>query len=1541
MMGDHDDFFDSEGVVAARAAELAALGAVECDTTAREPIVTAAVRHFDVRSQTVVVARADGREFRIANRVFPQLQAGDQVAVFDPDGPNPSLESPSWWCNAKGEENARSDGPLGNPAAVSFGDKVFFAIDSVDGEAVRGRVGSASAYMALADLAVGHAASESSREALVGSTRVTWVADPRTRPMRLTQRRPHDWQRHRAPLLWLPALAELERLGVTELPCCVESVHPDRIVVLAYGIKTAVWRGELGWYADALRDPPKRSWLRMRFHVDLGAGDLHLSLRAASDPEWSDAVQQFPAGTMVRATPLGECGAGVMLQVESRRALSVMAMAPFGQLSHGADNRHAPDDAVLEAEVLGTDPSRTRLLVSPRRRQSSPWVRCLPNEGDMIAAELLRDPSAPAIRWELGQAIPADGELTATSRFGWSAVRSINADRRTIELELPVTARPAVVKSVRGNIATVTFLSEPVADADVSVQGELSAGTVIGISIRTIAWRSSGATPVLQRLEQQTGAGVDGDANDLAVEVTRIEDLRADMVVEGTIMASRDKGLLVHIGLRTTAFLPGSHVDHQPPDNLPDWVGRRIQASVLTVDLERNHVIISRRRLLDQHRAKERSRILSSVNAGDVVLGRVRNFADFGAFVDLGGIDGLLHVTDMSWSRVEHPSELLRIGQELKVKVLSIDREREKIALGLKQLETSSWAAIALAFPIGCRVRGTVTYLTVHGAIVRLAANAGGLVHTSEMSWTHPVSHPSEVVQVGDEVDVVVLDINKETLEIRLGMKQAEINPWELVAEKYPVGTIVNGKVQSLANFGAFIELEPGIAGLLHVTDISWTRRIGHPSDCLTIGDLVQCVVTNFDPARHRIGLGLKQLSVDPWLEAIPARYRAGMCVAGTVTNLANFGAFVELEKGLEGLVHVSELSVQDGARPQDVLSIGERVNVKVLRVDAAERKIALSRRLAIEADLPIGPTAPAIIEAATQGVKHSIDRAPPRRIDPIGETQPGTGLDAMKPLTLWKLSSDLRLSVSSLRKLWSDCGIRSEFHFKTPLTAEEWSRLAPALPQSTFRGQRIVQRADATVWLKRGQGDAATPEASPNAEAIAPRTEWAFDAAAAWFSCPTGEATQACAELRSGRHAGLLGFVEWTARQLPIGGHDSGERAPSGSTASPTFEPRMLERLLNEACSPRATELDVANFASLLPWTWLRDHRSILEGWFLDRTQAPDAMRDSGLAIATARGLETQDQPFDAFRLIAAQIAIQPTPTLVAERTRLVKAAHIRLGRQRDFGEGILEDRSSPRREGGFAQVICVRAPSQTRALALKWLLLREESLAQFEVRERLWEQEAHILERIPPHRNLVGFVRRLGRFALVLEWLDGVTLADWLSTAPGEAARLDRARAVGEALLAAFEHLVEHGGRDFVHNDLSPRNIMLLRDSPPGDSAGVKLIDFGLGATSDSRLARQLFESAPVARHTDRHRAPELRRGIASPSQRTDIYSFGMVLHELIAGHPPTEHAPMSEPLPVGGPLGTLVGRLLAPDRPSSWNDVRRAWATVFPAPPTDPRG
>jgi len=441
-------------------------------------------------------------------------------------------------------------------------------------------------------------------------------------------------------------------------------------------------------------------------------------------------------------------------------------------------------------------------------------------------------------------------------------------------------------------------------------------------------------------------------------------------IVQGRVMRKIKGGLLVDIGV--PVFLPASQVDIRRSGDIGRYIGQTIDCKIIKIDTGRRNIVVSRRRVIEEKREKQKEKLMQEIEVGERRKGAVKNITDFGAFVDLGGIDGLLHITDMSWGRISHPSEVVAIDEELEVVILNVDHERERISLGLKQKEPSPWENVSEKYPVGSKVRGQVVNVMSYGAFVKLEEGVEGLVHISEMSWTRRVSHPSEVVAIGDMVDIVVLGINEEKQEISLGMKQTEVNPWTLVEEKYPVGTVIKGRVRNMTNYGAFVEIEEGIDGLLHVSDISWTKKINHPSEVVKKGDVVEAIVLSVDQEKKRVALGMKQLTPDPWLDRIPQKYVPGTVVQGKVTKVTNFGVFVELEGDLEGLLHVSELSEHKVESPEEVVTPGDEVEVRVIRVDAQERKIGLSMR-------PPRPDESAETEAETEAEPE------PARPEPAG----------------------------------------------------------------------------------------------------------------------------------------------------------------------------------------------------------------------------------------------------------------------------------------------------------------------------------------------------------------------------------------------------------------------------------------------------------------------------------------------------------------------------------------------------------------------------
>ena len=416
-------------------------------------------------------------------------------------------------------------------------------------------------------------------------------------------------------------------------------------------------------------------------------------------------------------------------------------------------------------------------------------------------------------------------------------------------------------------------------------------------------------------------------------------------VVMGRVIRRIKGGLLVDIGV--PVFLPASQVDIRRPGDISRFIGKEVECKVLKIDVEGRNIVISRRKLIEEQRQSSKEKILADIELGQLRKGVVKNIADFGVFVDLGGLDGLLHISDLSWGRIAHPSEVIKLDDEIECVVIGVDKANEKISLGLKQKTQSPWETVEENYPVGRRVKGKVVNVMNYGVFVRLEDGIEGLVHISEMSWTRRLAHPSDMLALGDEIEIIVLNVNRERQEISLGLKQTETNPWLIASQKYPPGTIVTTRVRALTNFGAFVEIEEGIDGMIHISDLSWTRKYNHPSEALQRDKQVKCVVLEVDEEKQRVSLGIKQMAEDPWLTAIPEKYIPGQIIKGKITKLTNFGAFVELEPELEGLLHISELADHKIESPHDVVAEGDEVEVKILKVDNESRKIGLSLRRA------------------------------------------------------------------------------------------------------------------------------------------------------------------------------------------------------------------------------------------------------------------------------------------------------------------------------------------------------------------------------------------------------------------------------------------------------------------------------------------------------------------------------------------------------------------------------------------------------------------
>ena len=504
------------------------------------------------------------------------------------------------------------------------------------------------------------------------------------------------------------------------------------------------------------------------------------------------------------------------------------------------------------------------------------------------------------------------------------------------------------------------------------VQGEIVKGTVIEVRPKEvmvdIGYKSEGVIPsnefidieavkvgsqidvLIEKLENKEGTVV---LSHEKAEFKKNWDKILTICNEGGIITGKVKavvkgGLVVNVGVE--AFLPSSQIDVITPKNLAGFVGNSYQFKVVKINQERQNIVLSRRELIEAERNDKRSKLLGEMVPGDIRKGTVKNITDFGAFIDLNGLDGLLHITDMSWGRLNHPSEILKVGQELDVVVLDVNKEKERVSLGLKQKMANPWDNIEAKFPVGAKVKGKVVSLVPYGAFVQLEPGVEGLVHVTELSWTKRIAKPGDVLKQDQEIEAVVLGINRDEQKISLGVRQLESNPWDSAAAKYTVGTKVKGKVRNLTSYGAFVELEEGIDGMVHVSDMSWTRKINHPSEMMKKGDDVEATVLEVDRPNQRIALGMKQLEIDPW-EKIDQLYKVGDLVTGKVTKLASFGAFVGLQHEIDGLVHISQISEDHVDKIKNVLKAGQDVSARVVKIDRNERRIGLSIKAASYSD--------------------------------------------------------------------------------------------------------------------------------------------------------------------------------------------------------------------------------------------------------------------------------------------------------------------------------------------------------------------------------------------------------------------------------------------------------------------------------------------------------------------------------------------------------------------------------------------------------------
>jgi len=539
---------------------------------------------------------------------------------------------------------------------------------------------------------------------------------------------------------------------------------------------------------------------------------------------------------------------------------------------------------------------------------------------------------------------------------------------QTTNNEEAVTKESAPVTDAGEDLSFAELFEESLKDGKIQI-GEVAKGRVIQITpdyvVVDVGYKSEGQIPVAEFMDHEHNLTIkEGDSVDVFVEDwenengmmnlskekadrmlvwDKINDIYADDgIIEGTIISRIKGGLSVDIGLK--AFLPGSQVDLHPIRDLDSLIGKKFDFKILKLSKKRGNIVLSRRAILEKERESLRSETLKKIKVGEVLKGIVKNITDYGVFIDLGGIDGLLHVTDISWGRITSPRDFFNIGDETDVKILSFDEETQRVALGYKQMKVNPWEVVADRYPVGSRITGRIVNITNYGAFIELEEGVEGLIHISELSWTKKVKHPSQVLSISDEVEAIVLDMDVLRKRISLGLKQLEPNPWTAIEDKYPVGTVVEGAIKNITDFGIFLGLEEGIDGLVHISDISWTQKIKHPAEIYKKGEMVKAVVLSIDKENERFSLGIKQLEPDPW-ENVPKNYRRGQVVKGVVTNITDFGIFLEIAEGIEGLIHVSEIGEDKAANLKEIATIGEDLEALIISIDKRSRKIGLSLR--------------------------------------------------------------------------------------------------------------------------------------------------------------------------------------------------------------------------------------------------------------------------------------------------------------------------------------------------------------------------------------------------------------------------------------------------------------------------------------------------------------------------------------------------------------------------------------------------------------------
>jgi small subunit ribosomal protein S1 len=1296
------------------------------------------------------------------------------------------------------------------------------------------------------------------------------VADPTSRPVVLASAykdfalKPAPGSPPEVPPSFFLALRALARRRPT-LPATVRYVDERKVSVSLYGVLVRVFAEHATWdRAVTPNDLFKAGQqVELSVFVDLDRFQIDASLKPMTGV-WESVVGRFPIGTVIPgAVCVARTNEGLLFDLPSS-GLRLLGLAPYGELTDGNDPFESPVDVrpPQRVVVIGHDAQRRRLLLALRPLHPSPWDALDWQPGRRVPVRArYRMAHSLFVGWAPGHLVRVADEEARRLRRPVAVARVERIDRAARALEMSVAPPPRfwTVAAVGADRVRLRDDEGLELDADPApFLAEAGPGARLALALTDLRFEPDGP--------RVTGRPWT-DADDV------LDGLQVGAECEVRVVGEGPDGLHGSVG-GLSVLLPADQVETRRPASFAKYIGQTLPCSVIAINPVGSVVSVSHRATVKGRQEQLRQKVLAEVEPGQRRKGVVKTVVDYGAFIDLGGIDGLLHVNEMAWGRVGDLHEKFQPGREVEFHVLSVDREQGRIALSLKYGTPDPWAAAAAKYPVGSRHAAEVLQVMPYGALVRLEPGLEGLLHKNEMSRSRQFNSPQELLSAGDQIDVQVLVINPQARQISLGMKQLEPDPWDKIAEKYPPGTVVERVVRNVTSYGAFAEIEEGIDGLLHVSDMSWVRKVAHPGEVVNKGERVRCMVLNVDRERKRIALGLKQMTKDPWESDIPGRYHAGQLVTGRVAKLTNFGAFVELEPELEGLLHISELADHEVKRPDELLQVGEVVRVRVLRVERDERKIGLSLKQVGPDDG--GPAGPAPVVAG------SGDRATTRATTRAREPAKESGL--------WKYVEDATASAPE------------EGDFSGNDEEEEPLPAAPA--------DAVDLAGDVAAWF---DGSA------PGGEGLARSLESAGLAAlASLVRAVGGPGRPGVSWQRVPAWAGASAVAE--ARRGTRGWAEKG--APAIDLLLRTWAGDPGEALVSEA------------LAALLPPRFVSEHGPALRTWLAAACEAAD-LPAAAVGLLEARARERLGDLEGAFDIVNRLGWETNDPSLVQERDRLITRFDEALGRQSVFFDRYERVADERLRQGGFACVIPVRERDTGRRLALK--RRRPSALPPDATRmgRELFDAEELILRRLSEAKvpNVVGYHGSPARGWLLLEWLTGTPLNhDEEFMAEGKWGDVRRALDLGLRVASAFDA----AGRvidGFTHNDLWPPNVLIdRREEGP---SWVKLLDFGLSAGRElGSLSSALDELAVDLRKP--YRPPEFgARGARGP--RGDMYSLGVILFQLLTGHLPARPGVLGETdrLRVerigehvaDARVGRLLARLLAPTpagRPANWAQV-----------------